>query len=178
MRGRTSSADAKEIYRLYGEITVNEDAKEAINAWSKSGGAPSPDHPKLASYITRRAAHLLKLCMVSAVSAGDEMMIGLDNFVEALDWLTELESFIPDIFKSMKTGGDHKAMEELWHFIYQEHIRDKQPVAEHLVHRFLGERVVVHNIEPILNAMVRSMVIEKKMMASGSTGWIPKTHRA
>lgn len=169
--------DAREIYKLYGELSVAEDAKEAINAWSKSGGAPAPDHPKLASYVTRRAAHLLKLCIVSAVASNDERLVTLDNFVEALDWLTELERFIPDIFKSMRTGGDTRAMEDLWHFVYQEYMRHKNPVPEHLAHAFLAQRVPVHNIDPILNSMVKSMIFEKKFCESGAMGFVPKTNR-
>ena len=78
----------------------------AINDWARSGGQPAPDHPKLLSYNTRRLHHLLKLCMVAALACDSELIITVDHFVEALDWLVELETFMPDIFKSMRTGGD------------------------------------------------------------------------
>src|SRR5262249_48940636 len=144
--------DLRLIYKMYGKMEVTDDTKEAINSWSKSGGAPAPDHPKLSSYVTRRAAHLLKLCVIAAASQDEEMIITLDHFVEALDWLTELERFIPDIFKSMKSGGDARAMEELYHFVYSEHIKSKAFVPGFLVHAFLAERVPVHNIEPIISS--------------------------
>ena len=170
--------DVREIYKLYGKLSVADDTIEALNAWARSGGAPSPDHPRLASYVTRRAAHLLKLCIIASIASSDEMIITLDHFVEALDWLTELEKFIPDIFKSMKSGGDQQAMEELWHFIYQEFMRNKKPVPEHLAHAFLAERVPVHNVEPILNSMVKQMLFEKQFTEQGQSGYVPKVKRA
>lgn len=167
--------DLGEIYSAYGEMEVTEDCKAAINDWGKGGGEPRPDHPKLTSYVTRRTAHLLKLCMVSSLASSDDRVITLDNFVEALDWLTELEKFMPDIFKSMKTGGDARAMDELWHFVYQDYIRNKEPVPEHLVHAFLAERVPVHNIEPIISAMLKSKLFREQFVAkSGEKGFVPQ----
>ena len=126
---------------------------------------------------SRRAAHLLKLCTLASIASSDDLVITLDHFVEALDWLTELEKFIPDIFKSMKSGGDQQAMEELWHFIYQEFMRKKEPIPEHLAHAFLAERVPVHNVEPILNSMVKQMLFEKQFTKGGTPGYVPKTKR-
>jgi hypothetical protein len=166
--------DLRSIYKLYGEMQPTDEFITAINAWSRSGGHPAPDHPKLTSYITRRAAHLLKLCVIASASSSDEMLLTIDHFVEALDWLTELEKFIPDIFKSMKSGGDARAMEELYHFVYQEFIRSKDPVPSYLVHAFLSERVPVHNIEPIISSMLKSRLFDEKYCKGGEKGFEPR----
>lgn len=169
--------DLSQIYNLFGELHITDAAKEAINSWARSGGAPVPDHPKLASYVTRRLAHALKLATVSAASSSNDLVLDVENWREALDWLTELERFIPDIFKSMKVGGDARAMEELYHFIYHEFIRNKDPVQEHLVHAFLADRVPVHSIEPIIKAMERGRLVEKKMTKAGTNGYEPRAKR-
>jgi hypothetical protein len=83
--------DLHEIGNLFGKMTFTEDAKEAINAWHVQGGPPIPDHPKLQHYNTRRTAHLLKLCMVSSAAQSDGLVIDLEHFTEALDWLLEAE---------------------------------------------------------------------------------------
>lgn len=171
-------ADLRSIYDIWGEFTVLEETKEAINQWSKSGGPPIPDHPKLTSYRTRRAAHLLKLCMIAAAATDSEKIITLDNFAEALDWLIELESFMPDIFKSMKAGGDGRAIDECWHFAYEQWIKRKQPVPEHLIVAYLQERVPVHNIERILDIMQRAQLLKKQFTASGGIGYEPKARKA
>lgn len=171
-------SDLRDMYHAYGEMTVTDDTKLAINAWSKQGGPPIPDHPKLASYCARRAAHLLKLCMVASMASDSERIITLDHYVEALSWLTQLESFMPDVFKSMKAGGDGRAMEECWHFVYQIYMKDKKPVPEHRIFHFLSERVPVHNIERILDTMERAQLLERKFTEAGGKGYEPKAKRA
>jgi hypothetical protein len=171
-------ASLREIYSMWGGFSIDEDVKEAINAWAKAGGPPIPDHPKLTSYCARRAAHLLKLCMVASAASDRDRIITLDHFAEALDWLVELETFMPDIFKSMKAGGDGRAIEECWHFCYQIWMKGKEPVAEHRLFHFLQERVPVHNIERILDVMQRANLLQKQFMPTGGVGFIPKAKQA
>lgn len=166
--------DLKDIHAMFGEFSVSEEAKEAINEWALAGGPPIPDHPKLVSYRTRRAAHLLKLMLVASASCDSDRIITLDHFAEALDWLIELESFMPDVFKSLKVGGDARAIEECWHFAYNHYIKHKQPVPEHLLITFLQERVPAHSIERILDVMERARLLEKQFVAGGH-GYLPKT---
>jgi hypothetical protein len=102
----------------------------------------------------------------------------LEHYAEALDWLVEAESYMPDIFKALKTGGDARAMDECWHFAYQYFMRKKEPVPEYMLITFLGERVPAHSINPILEAMVRGQVLTKKFMNSGQQGYEPKVRLA
>lgn len=166
--------DLKDIHAIFGEFSVSDEAKEAINEWALAGGPPIPDHPKLVSYRTRRAAHLLKLMLIASAACDSERVITLDHFAEALDWLVELESFMPDVFKSLKVGGDARAIEECWHFAYNHYIKSKQPVPEHLLITFLQERVPAHSIERILDVMERARLLEKQFI-SGGHGYLPKT---
>lgn len=166
--------DLRAIYKTYGALTVSEDAKQAINEWARAGGPPTPDHPKLASYNMRRVAHLLKLCMVVCIASGEEKEISLEHFAEALDYLIELESFMPDVFKSLKVGGDARAIDECWHFTYQHWMRKKEPVPEPLLYSFLQEKVPAHSIERILEVMVKAKLLEKAYTNSGGVGYNPK----
>lgn len=169
--------DLRNIYKKWGQMEVADDAKEAINAWAKSGGEPRPDHPKLTHYCARRAAHLLKLCMVASLASSDELFVTLDHFAEALDWLTELEKYMPDIFKSMKTGGDGRAIEECWHFAYGLWIKDRKPIPEHRIVTFLQERVPAHNVLRILDVMERSGLLKKQFADKGGTAYEPKARK-
>jgi len=165
--------DLLDIYKMWGGLKISEDAKEGINEWAKSGGKPLPDHPKLTGYCARRVAHLLKLCMVASVAESSEGLITLDHFAEALDWMIEAETYMPDVFKSMKTGGDGRAMEECWHFVYKIFIKENAPVAEPRIVHFLQERVPAHNVMRILDVMERSQLLVKKLIGSGH-GYEPK----
>lgn len=169
------TGDLKDIYCIFGEFTVTDEAKVAINRWGEMGGPPRPDHPKLAHYVTRRMAHLLKLCMIACAATDSERIITIDHFAEALDWMVESETFMPDIFKALKVGGDARAIEECWHFAYQYWMKHKAPVPEHMIVMFLQERVPAHSIKPILDAMVRGQLLTAKMLNSGGQGYEPKT---
>lgn len=171
-------SDLTDIYNIWGEFTITDEVKEAINAWARQGFNPRPDHPKLTHYSTRRLAHLLKLCIIACAAASSDRAITLEHYAEALDWLSEAESYMPDIFKALKVGGDQRSMEECWHFAYQYFMKHKTPVPEHLLVMFLGERVPAHSVDRILDVMVRAQLLTKKFMNSGGQGYEPKVRTA
>lgn len=172
------STDLKDIYSTWGEFTVIDEVKEAVNVWMRGGGAPYPDHPKLTHYKTRRLAHLLKLCMIASASTDSDRIITLEHYTEALDWLVEAEAYMPDIFKAMKVGGDSRAMDEAWHFAYTYWMKHKKPVPEYLLVTFLGEKVPAHSVEKILDVMVRAQLLTKKFIEGGGHGYEPKVRTA
>jgi len=170
--------DLKDIYSMYGELTVDPETQEALNTWGRAGGPPIPEHPKLVTYRQRRIAHLLKLCVISAAACNSDRVITIDNFAEALDWLVELEEHMPDIFKSLKIGGDARAIEDCYHYVYQKyHKLGKKPVPEHMIIAFLQERVPAHSVDRILDVMVRAQMLEKGFANKG-TGYTPKAKGA
>lgn len=156
-------ADLKSIGDLFGKMTFEPDAAHAITLWHKAGGPPIPDHPKLTHYNTRRTAHLLKLCMIACAACGETRVITLDNYAEALDWLVQMEHRIPDIFKSMTSGGDGRVMQDAWHFAYEFWIKDKKPIREHVMVEFLTNKTPSHNVARILEVMVKGKILDEKL---------------
>lgn len=147
----------KHIGNLLGAMKFSPKAAELINNWNKAGQPPQPDHPKLANYSTRRVHHLIKLCMIASANHSDSLIIDEHDFNTALDWMIEAEAFMPDIFKAMKVGGDSKAIEDTWHFVYSAYMREgKKPILESRIIHFLSERVPAHNIMRVLEMMVRA----------------------
>lgn len=168
------TADLRTIGNLYGKMQFSEDAAAAISEWHRLGGPPEPDHPKLVNYITRRTAHLLKLCMVACASTSDDMVITLENYAEALDWLLEMEKFIPDIFKSMTAGGDSNVMRETWYHVYHLWVKEQKPIAEHRIIMFIQERTPAHNVGRILEVMVKSQILKEELVANIGKAYTPK----
>lgn len=166
--------DLADVYKIYGEYSIEDDVKIAVNDWASSGGRPSPDHPKLAHYRTRRLAHLLKLVIVAAAARDNDRIITLEDYTEALDWLLEVEHWMPDIFKSMNTGGDARAMEECWHYAYTWWMKHQEAIPEHMLVTFLSERVPAHNVVRILDIMERTQLLTKQFLKSGGSGYKPK----
>lgn len=165
-------ADLIKIGSLYGQLTFTEEAATAITEWHMAGGPPVPDHPRLQHYCTRRTVHLLKLCMISCVSAGDDMQIKLEHFAEALDWLLEAEHLMPDIFKAMNSGGDGRVMEETWHHAYTLYMKEKRPISENRLVLFVQQRTPAHNVMRILEVMEKSGLLKKQLTEVG-IGYVP-----
>lgn len=165
--------DLQEIHRMFGAMEFTPEAAEQITQWHLAGGPPAPDHPKLSHYNTRRTQHLLKLCMVACAAHGDELLITVDHYVEALDWLISMEETIPDIFKSMRSAGDSKTIEEAYYFVYKAHLKEKAPVSERRLAAFVSERTPAHNVMRILEVMVKAGLLEEKMMSNAQKGYTP-----
>lgn len=161
--------DLKVIGSLAGKVRFEEAAAHAINHWNKLKGPPTPDHPKLIHYNSRRTTQLLKLCMVASVCRRNDLIVTLADYSMALEWLLEVESFMPDVFKSMALGGDNRAMEDLYYYSYQMWLKTRQPIAESKLIEFLQSRVPAYNIDRIISVMVKGKMFEKKM-----DGYVPR----
>jgi hypothetical protein len=166
--------DMKEIDKLFGPMIFAEDAAEAISAWHAQGGPPAPTHPRLVNYCGRRTAHLLKLCMIACAATSDSMCVTLENYVEALDWLLEMEAAIPDIFKAMTSGGDSSIISDTWHHTYTIWMKEQQPIAAHRIIAFLQERTPAHNINRVLDVMVQMKILEKVFQPGVGDVYRPK----
>lgn len=165
--------DLKTIATEFGQMSFTTPTAAAIKAWIKGGCAPEPTHHKLQFYNARRIAHLLKLCMICSISHTSDKIISLEHYTEALNWLVEAETYMPDIFKSMTSGGDSHAMEEAWNFVWKLYSDEKRPVAEHRVVHFLRERVPAHSIMKVIEMMVKSHMIEISLSEKGFAGYKP-----
>lgn len=148
--------DLKHISSLIGKLRFDEEAAAAFSVWHMNDGPPKPDHPKLRHYCTRRTLHLAKLCIIASIDRSDELIITMEDYRCALGWLVEAETYMPDIFKSMRQGGDAKAMEDLWYFAYQSYGKGKDPIPEWKLVRFLQERTPAHNVMRILETMTKA----------------------
>lgn len=166
--------DLRRIGLIYGQMKFTPDAAKKITAWHMGGRMPAPEHPKLHNYSTRRTLHLLKLCMIACAAATDDLIITEEHYQTALDWLLEAESFMPDIFKSMASGGDAKAIEECWYFCFQLFARRKEPVPESRLFQFLQERVPAHNVERIIEVMIRAGLLRVSIVDKIGRAFTPK----
>lgn len=167
--------DLKTIGLEYGQMSFTTPAAQAIKAWIKAGCPPEPSHQKLQYYNARRIAHLLKLCMIASIARSGDKVISLEHYSEALNWLVEAEVYMPDIFKSMSSGGDSSAMEEAWNYMWAIYSKEHKPVAEHRIVHFLRERVAAHSVMRVLEVMVKARMAEVSIQGGGFNGYRPTT---
>lgn len=152
--------DLKRIHNLYGEMSFEPAAAEAIEHWHASGGPPAPTIQRLEHYLPRRIIHLLKLCMVMSAQRSDEMIIRLEDYQEALDALLEAEAYMPDIFKSMAVGGEGIIIDDTFNFVRSIYLKENKPVAKHRIVHFLSQRVPSYKVLAVLDILIQSNLIQ------------------
>lgn len=157
--------DLKVIGALRGEFTWEKAAAHAMQDWYRNDGPPKPEHPKLLHYCTRRPAHLIKLCQIAAVLDSDKLKITAEHFDRALSWLIEAEHYMPDIFKALAQGGDAEIIKECWYFLFKLYSKDKKPIRESLVIRFLQDKTPAHNIPRLYETMVKGEILKEQHVA-------------
>lgn len=147
--------DLKVINTLFGKFTWTYGFRDVMSKWKATGFVPRPDHPKLAHYCTRRWAHLLKLCMVSCVDRGVNLVLDVIDFNRAMNWLVEAEVNMPSIFQLGATAPDSRTMDEIVYFIRQH----KGGVPEHVVVNFARTKANAFTIKGILDLMQQARQI-------------------
>lgn len=164
------ASDLRSIHSIVGKIAWDPDAAAAVTVWNREGQPPKPIHPRLQHYNTRRLFHLLKLSMIASISRTNEMVITLEDYQTALDWMIEAEAYMPDLFKSSGVGGDSTAIEETWHFVYMQYMKlGQKPIGKHRVLRFIGERVNAQSVNRVFELMVQT----RRLIMVGPDGVAP-----
>lgn len=172
----------EEVYNdIHGEFEWEEPARQALLDWvNVEKMAPKPDYFRLVNYNGRRNAHILKLSMLSAVSAGRGLTVTLKDFRRAQEWLFAAEAEMPDIFRAMTQKNDNQIMFDCHYWmrgIYGTTDVDKrQPIPHTDVVRWLAERVVSSRIEGIMDTLESSGRIRKAGGGGFAKGWIPNSY--
>lgn len=138
---------------VYGQCSWDNDAREFIREWDRSGGQPRPKHSKLRHYCQSRTHFVLKLAIVSNFSSVANGHLRLFDFKRAVSWLTEAERVMPDVFRDMIGKSDQAIYEELRYFIISEYQRaGRTPVKRNIVWKFVGARVPSDKIGRLIEA--------------------------
>jgi hypothetical protein len=146
------------IGKMFTRMSWTETAVNALTYWAESGDLDVNEplsHPRLQHYNVRRYAHLLKLCMIATADRGS-IIIDLCDFQTAVSWLTEVETFMPDVFKAMTSGGEFQVMAECHHYLKIKWAKDGKPIPKTFIHGFLQQRLPPHSVERAYSVMVKS----------------------
>jgi hypothetical protein len=145
------------FHDLLGEFTWEQLAQEAYNGWINSGMEPVPDYGRLLHYVSRREVHLLKLSMVSAVSAMHGLTITLHDFERAQEWLLTAERSMPDVFRAMVQKSDVQLLSDLHVYAYGLYTRtpigERKELKEIEFVKFLENKTTVERIRPLIGLM-------------------------
>lgn len=165
--------DLNHIATLVGQFEVTAAYREAVNNWRAVGEPPTPTHPKLIHYCTRRRVHLYKLSMLSAIDRSDTLLLTVDDFNRAMGWLVEAEATMPDIFKAGAGNADAKAMDEIYHFVLTTAGVLRGPVPERKIINFAKNLIPISSLERVIvtmqkAGMIKAVSVDKR---TGQTMW-------
>jgi hypothetical protein len=164
--------DLGTLTKLWGTLHWSSEAKQTIIAWHNQDLMPVPTHSRLQNYNTRRLLHVFKLCMVSALSRSNDMCIELQDVQRAQEWLIEAENLMPDIFRDMAGNSDKAVIDDLHDFMWRLYVREKKPIHESIVMRFLSGKVSSEKCLRVLDLAERSGVVQK-VQGEGTNLWKP-----
>ena len=143
-----------------GEFEWADDAQAAYNTWLNSGMEPVPNYGRLTHYVGRRETYILKLAMVSSISAQHGLHIKLSDYERAKSWLLSAEALMPDVFRAMAQKSDSQLIVDLhWHCYTQwsRVAREKRkPVTEKDMYNFLQDRIPSERIPRVIEVAIRS----------------------
>jgi hypothetical protein len=165
------SKDLETMTTLFGAMDWEPAAQEMIVAWGTKGFPPVPIHSRLQNYNTRRVLHIMKLCMISAISRGNELTIRLGDAQRAQDWLLDAELRMPDIFREMAGTSDKAVIDDLHDFCWRIYARTQKPIHESSILRFLSGKVPADKVLRILDLAERSHVLQRD--GSAAQMWKP-----
>jgi len=153
-------ADLKAVAKLYGEMSMTEEAQVEVVAWYEAGLKPIPQHLKLKHYVPRRILNFLKLCMISSVSRGCSLVIDIDDIERARSWLLEVETLMPEIFKDMSGKSDRDVIQDLHGFVWQLYTSSgKKPVHKSRIDNFLLNRTPAYNMKALFEVCISSKIL-------------------
>jgi hypothetical protein len=158
----------------YRRLQFTRGAADTIEHWHINRHG-APDHPRLVNYGSRRTTHLLKLSMIAALDHSDAEVITAEDVSCAQNWLAEAETYMPDIFKAMASGGDAQITMELHHYILEYNTRKGQPVPSQQVFSWLRVRAPSNSHMDIVNLMIRSGMIEA-VTSGGVVAYFARDH--
>lgn len=166
--------DLKIISNIAGEAKIVNEAADMLDAWHLDGGPPTPDHPRIQNYNTRRTAHLIKLMTISALDRKDEPVIEVQDFERALEWLLEAEMYMSEIFKAMSSSGDGSVLDDCHYAMWKVYLKmNNTPIPKPSVYRYLQSRLPTYAVEGAIRNMENSKMIKPTTVEGSGTCYIP-----
>jgi hypothetical protein len=151
------SRDLNTISLLYGEAVWSREAMEAIELWYKEGAKPAPLHGRLQNYNTRRVLHTLKLAIIASMARDNDLIVQLEDFEMAREWLLEAERHMPEIFKRMSVTVEARAIDDAMFRMEQLYAKTGEPVPEHyLIQALISSKIKGTDAPKVADLMVKA----------------------
>lgn len=152
--------DLKVVAELHGEMEWDKGAEDLLVSWHDNNMEPRPTHTKLKHYLPRRILNIIKLCVISAVSRGNDMTILREDVERARDWLLEIEALMPDIFKDMSGVSDITLIQELHYYVWELYAKSgKKGIHRSRIDLYLAAKTPAYNREHIIKTCIAARIL-------------------
>jgi hypothetical protein len=138
-----------------GPVTWTAEYHMAMKVWRSLEDSDGPMHPRLTDYRARRRTHLIKLSIISCIDRGSVVM-GIEDFNRAKEWLVDNELNMHIIFSSAATTIDDKAFDEIEEFVKN----FGKPVPHHKVLRHVSRFIPAHSQERVIRLLIEQRRIK------------------
>ena len=160
---------------LHGEFEWETDAQDALRHWiNEEKMSPVPNYGRLVHYIGRRNEHIMKLSMISAVSAGHGLCVTKSDFARAQRWLFAAEKLMPDVFRAMTQKSDSQILEDVHQVAWVQYSsldREKRrALTDADVWKILESRTTSERVPYLIRSLEQTNRLRKAGVAGG---WIP-----
>lgn len=122
-------ADLEMIGNLVGEFKMTDEALAWGNIWYTETHKLTPPHlasPLFQAYLSRRQAHLHKVAMVVSASKKTDMIIDLEDMIEAEEMLLSYEKDLKIIYESVHTNEKTEAYRVIKDYLKSQNERVKK----------------------------------------------------
>ena len=168
--------DLKRFFEdLHGVFEWEEPAQVAMDRWfNDEKMAPVPTYGRLANYRGRRDVHVMKLAMISAVSADRGLTVTLKDFQRAQKWLFEAEETMPDVFRAMAQKSDTQILQDCHYWLYVKYSRvdrnKRKAIPEREIASWFEDKTTHDKIQSFVIAMEKTGRMRRSMVPGE---WIP-----
>ena len=121
--GEALQRDLERIANLSGEMTFDEEGKDAYVKWyidqdtKLSAGQPAIQDKRFSGYCERRATHLRKLMLVCSASRGDDLKLTKADFLKAKGLLEAIEVNMDKTFGGLGKARNSDAVDSVMNYI-------------------------------------------------------------
>lgn len=114
-------AHIKLLINLYGQVEIDDDAKEFLEKWHRESQANRPNiNPKLLHYHSRKKIHLMKLAAAVHFGESTELRITLHDVKVALAFIDSIEKNMHLAIVSEGKNPYHKLSQNITQFLMEQ----------------------------------------------------------
>lgn len=153
--------DLKEIAELRGEFTMTEEAYQWGEEWYKNHYLDPHDNlsgEKFRGYLARKQTHIHKLAMILSAAKRDNLVIEVEDLIQADKEVTILEEDIPAVYGKMNREKEMIILADVLNFVRA----NKKGVTKTALYREFISVISIDTFEKVLKSLMAGNLVRQK----------------